>query len=294
MIVTDKVIAISGGCTVALGTFDGVHLGHRAVINAAREFGLPVVVVTSAQNPQSILGQVKKSRISSAECNDRIFADIGVSAVIRFDFEDIRSLSPDEYLDILVDQIGAKNIVFGFNFRFGRCASGDAQTAHDYCEKRGIGLKVCDEVCVEGDTVSSTRIRACIEAGDMQLAKRLLGRAYSVDFEVVHGDGRGRTMMIPTANQEFADDYVLPRFGVYASRTLIGGKTYASVTNIGVRPTFLSPVVLAETYVDGFDGSLYGEKPTVELTEFIRGERKFESIEQLRQQILLDIEKSKA
>ncbi len=293
MTTTDRIYRVDGGCTVALGTFDGVHLGHRRVIETAKQFGLPVVVVTTAQNPQGVLFSGNKRRIFSEKATDGIFESLGVDGIIRLDFNDIRDMEPQAYLDMLVDRLGAKNIVFGFNFRFGKGASGNADTVCKYGIQHNIGVKVCDAVTYEGETISSTRIRAAIEAGDMEAAAQMLGRNYSIDFTVVHGDARGREMGFPTANQVFGDDFSLPRFGVYASRVTVDSISYNAVTNVGVRPTFLSPVVLAETYIDGFEGDLYSKTVEVQLLKHLRDEKKFDSIDALTKQLFLDLEQAK-
>ncbi len=293
MIVTDKIYKVGGGCTVALGTFDGVHLGHRRVIETAKQFGLPVVVVTTAQNPQGVLFSGKKRRIFSEETANAIFADLGVDGLIRLDFNDIRNMEPQAYLDMLVGQLGAKNIVFGFNFRFGKGASGNADTVIEYATQHNTGVRVCDAVTFGDEAISSTRIRTAIEEGDMVSAAQMLGRDYSIDFPVVHGDARGRKMGFPTANQVFDEEYVLPRFGVYASKVTVGKVTYSAVTNVGIRPTFLSPVVLAETYLDGFEGDLYSKRVEVMLLKHLRDEIKFDSLDALKTQLSLDLQRSK-
>lgn len=293
MKITDKVYKADGGCTVALGTFDGVHLGHRRVIETAKQFGLPVVVVTTAQNPQGVLFSGKKRRIFSEETTNTIFESLGVDGIIRLDFNDIRNMEPQAYLDMLVGQLGAKNIVFGFNFRFGKGASGNADTVCEYGIQNNIGVKVCDAVTFGDEAISSTRIRAAIEEGDMVSAAQMLGRNYSIDFPVVHGDARGRKMGFPTANQMFDEEFVLPRFGVYASRVTVGSTTYNAVTNIGIRPTFISPVVLAETYLDGFEGDLYSKRVEVMLLRHLRDEKKFDCIDALTEQLTLDLEQAK-
>ena len=293
MRITDKIFRVDGGCTVALGTFDGVHLGHRRVIETAKQFALPVVVVTTAQNPQGVLFSGKKRRIFSENTTDAIFESLGVDGVIRLDFNDIRDMEPQAYLDMLVGQIGAKSIVFGFNFRFGKGASGNADTVIDYGMKNGIGVKVCDAVTFDGEAISSTRIRTAIEEGDMELAAQLLGRSFSIDFPIVHGDARGREIGLPTANQRFSADFVLPRFGVYASKVTVDSVNYNAVTNVGIRPTFLSPVALAETYIDGFEGDLYSRSVEVQLLKHLRDERKFDSIDALTEQLSFDLEQAK-
>ncbi len=294
MTVTNKIFKVEGGCTVALGTFDGVHLGHRRVIEKAKKFGLPVVVVTTSQNPQDVLsGGISKRRIFSEDKVNAIFEGLGVEAIIKLDFNDIKSMEPVAYLDMLTEKLGAENIVFGFNFRFGRGAVGNTVTALDYAVAHGMGIHVCEPVKLMDEPISSTRIRAALEKGNMMLAAQMLGCDYTIDLPVVHGDARGRTMGYPTANQIFGEEYTLPKFGVYASRTTVDGVTYTSVTNVGIRPTFLSDVALAETYIDGFCGDLYEKHIEVALVEHLRDEVKFNSLDELKAQLTLDLERAK-
>lgn len=293
MTVSNKPIFFPEGCVAALGTFDGVHEGHRQVLAAAGQAGFPVVVVTSAQNPQSVLGRQVKHRIFSSDRCDALFESLGVAAVIRFNFADIQPLSPTEYLDGLVTGMNAKGFACGFNFRFGKGAAGNADTLRDYGEKRGLSVFVTDPVLIGVEPVSSTRIRNAIAEGDMPLAEQLLGSPYRLDEPVIHGDARGRTLGFPTANQAFVNDAVLPKFGVYATRVTVDGITYAAVTNVGIRPTYRSPVVLAESYLVDYVGDLYGRRISVEFKLFLRPERRFSSPEELIEQMTQDLNRAK-
>ena len=274
----------SGGCIAALGTFDGVHHGHVAVINAAKEYNLPVVVVTSKQNPKQVLSG-KGGRILSASLCDSVFEQLGVSAVIRLDFAQIRDMQPNEYLDMLRDRLGAVGFVCGFNFKFGYKATGNVDVLSRYCNQNGLFFKACDSVDIDGAPVSSTRIRQAIAQGDMLTAKGLLGDFYRIDFEVSHGDARGRKLGFRTINQLYGEDFSLPRFGVYATVAVIDGKRYAAVTNVGTKPTFGINQVSAETHICGYNGDLYGLSPTVEFAQFIRDEIRFDSADKLIAQI---------
>ena len=286
MIVTDKLYN-GGECIAALGTFDGVHIGHCAVIKKAMEFGLPVIVVTSKQNPRQVLSGNNGRILSDALCDDA-FEKLGVQGVVRLDFEDIRNMTARDYLDMLCEKAGAVGFASGFNFRFGKGASGNADTLMEYAAEKGFKCSICDSVDIDGGTVSSTRIRDALSRGDISTANKLLGRSYAINFEVAHGDARGREMGFPTINQPFSDNYALPRFGVYASVVNLEGKRYPAVTNVGVKPTFNNDKVIAETHICGYKGDIYGERPVVELMAFIRPEAKFESVEALTDQIEKD------
>lgn len=288
MTVTDKLYN-TGGCIAALGTFDGVHIGHRAVIKKALGLGLPVVVVTSKQNPRQLISG-DSGRILSESLCDKAFEALGVSGVVRLDFEDIRGLSPESYLDMLCENLGAKGFASGYNFRFGKGASGNVDTLRSYTNERSLLCSVCESVELDGKAVSSTRIRQALQEGNIIAAQKLLGRPYSIDFEVVHGEKRGRQMGFPTINQPYPESFTLPRFGVYAAVAEIDGVRYPAVTNIGVKPTFGCDKVIAETNICGFEKEIYGKTPIITLVDFIRCETKFESVDELMMQIAKDKE----
>jgi len=281
VIVTDKLYN-SGNCIAALGTFDGVHIGHSEVIKTALQFGLPVVVVTSKQNPRG------SGRILSDTLCDQKFEQLGVSGVVRLDFEDIRNMSSTEYLDMLCNKLGAVGFASGFNFHFGKGAIGNADTLKEYARQNALKCAVCDSIDIDGQAVSSTRIRVALAEGDIDTVSKLLGRFYAIDFEVKHGAARGREMGFPTINQPYSDVYALPKFAVYASFTEINGKRYPAVTNVGIKPTFNGDAVIAETHICGYDDNIYGKKPIVHLVRFIRNEVKFDSTEHLIAQISKD------
>lgn len=286
--IVSHTLDISGGEYVAaLGTFDGVHIGHRGVIDAALRSGLPVAVVTSDVNPRAALGGCCGRILSPTLCDEEL-ERLGVSAVVRLDFNSIRSLAPEQYLDMLRDGLRAHGFVCGFNFRFGKNAVGTPATLSQYATAHDCFFSECAEVDIDGGAVSSSRIRDAIACGDMQAACRLLGRCYAIDFDVIHGDARGRTLGFPTANQVYGDEYIVPRHGVYASDVTVNGVVYRSVTNIGTRPTFCDGAVVAETHVIGADVNLYGKKIKVELLARLRDEIKFSSANDLIRQVERD------
>lgn len=284
MIVTDTPVALPGGCVAALGTFDGVHPGHRRVLADAAGGGLPVAVVTFAQHPQG-----KPRILSPARC-DELFERLGIAAVVRLDFAAVRDMAPEAFLDGLVTTMGAKGFACGYDFRFGKGAGGDAALLTAYCEARGLFCSVSEPVTAGGEPISSSRIREAIAAGELPAAEALLGSTYRVEGPVVHGDERGRLLGFPTLNQVLDGNFVLPRFGVYAARVTLGGVTYAAVTNVGMRPTFATAQPLAESHVMGFSGDVYGQNVSVELRRFLREERRFDSAEALIEQMKRDAE----
>lgn len=271
----------------ALGSFDGLHLGHRQVIgNTLSAPGLRPAVITFQQNPSVSLQKKPVPLLTTNEQKLALLEEMGVEVVYLLSFEQIRDMEPEDFVEALYRICRVRALSCGFNFRFGKNGRGDAGLLKELCREKGISLSVTPPVSVAGETVSSTRIRACLEQGDVQQAGQLLGRPFGYDFEVTHGRQLGRTWGTPTINQPFPQGYVLPRFGVYASLVEVEGQKYYGVTNIGVKPTVGSDCALSETWIPEFSGDLYGKKVPVELLDFIRPERKFDSLDQLKNEIL--------
>lgn len=276
-----------GELAAALGSFDGLHLGHRQVIgNTISAPGLRPAVITFQQNPSVSLQKKPVPLLTTNEQKLALLEEMGVEVVYLLPFDRIRDMEPEDFVEALYRVCRVRALSCGFNFRFGKNGRGDAGLLKELCRKKGIELSVTPPVSVAGETVSSTRIRACLEQGDVQQAGQLLGRPFGYDFEVTHGRQLGRTWGTPTINQPFPQGYVLPRFGVYASLVEVEGQKYYGVTNIGVKPTVGSDCALSETWIPEFSGDLYGKKVPVELLDFIRPERKFDSLDQLKNEIL--------
>lgn len=276
-----------GELAAALGSFDGLHLGHRQVIgNTLSAPGLRPAVITFQQNPSVSLQKKPVPLLTTNEQKLALLEEMGVEVVYLLPFEQIRDMEPEDFVEALYRVCRVRALSCGFNFRFGKNGRGDAGLLKELCREKGIELSVTPPVSVAGETVSSTRIRACLEQGDVQQAGQLLGRPFGYDFEVTHGRQLGRTWGTPTINQPFPQGYVLPRFGVYASLVEVEGQKYYGVTNIGVKPTVGSDCALSETWIPEFSGDLYGKKVPVELLDFIRPERKFDSLDQLKNEIL--------
>ncbi|WP_195984925.1 riboflavin biosynthesis protein RibF [Clostridium sp. D33t1_170424_F3] len=274
---------------VALGCFDGLHLGHQKVITAARGPGLTPSVLTFA-DPLGELGGKSGGQLATKRQKLRLFESLGVEQVYSLRFSAIRNLSPEQFVDeVLVRVCHAEKICCGFNFTFGYKGAGTAETLQTLCAPRGIGCEVVPAVEIAGEPVSSTRIRALVEAGEIERANRLLGRPFGFDFEVVRGRQLGRTLGTPTINQVFTQGFVLPRFGVYASLVRLNDGDYYGVTNVGVKPTVGADAPLSETWIPEYHGEdLYGENIQVELIGFIRPEVRFSGVEELQENILRD------
>lgn len=283
------------GTCVALGNFDGVHLGHSAILRRcaeeAKKEGAISLAWSFRRHPEHILkGNFSSGNILSSEDKEQIIKEIGIGRIVLEDFERVRNLSPGEFCQrILIEKLYARKVFCGFNFHFGKNGAGDADFLKSYLEPRGVKVYVAEPVVAEGDTVSSTRIRQLLTEGDMEQAARLLGRPYSIFFPVLHGKHLGTKIGFPTLNQAFPDEYVTPKKGVYAVRILFDGSVKYGVCNIGTRPTVEEEgSVLAETHIFDFSEDLYGKEVRVEFFKFLRPETKFSSLDQLKQQIEAD------
>lgn len=279
------------GSFVALGTFDGLHIGHKAVITAEKsQYERKIALMFRKHNADEV--KDAPCTLITPQHEREILFSWGVEPVY-VEFSEICEMSPEEFVDeILVDKFNAKSIACGFNYRFGKGAVGDVQTLMRLCLEREIKLTVVDKIEYKDEPVSSTRIREAVKNGDMRSATAMLGRYFSYDFEVLHGDERGRVLGSPTINQFFTPDFQVPEYGVYASFTDVEGKIYPSVTNVGVRPTIGNSEKRSETNIIGYHGDLYGQYPRVFLVEKIRGEKAFNSLDELRESIFADREKA--
>lgn len=279
--------AIPADAAIALGNFDGVHLGHRRLFDA-----LP------ADRPHAVFTFADLHRDGDLLCpldeRLKLIGESGIGYAIVADFDEMRDLTPAAFADFLTDGIGISCAVCGFNFTFGRGASGNADDLRSLLGARGVSVTVVDKVTVGEKTVSATAIRHALAIGDTDLARAMLGRPYSLTLPVVHGNGLGRKLGIPTLNQEIPADRAVPRYGVYAAAVTVNGKTESGICNIGLRPTVDGRTLCAETHIFGFDGDIYGESVKVELLRFIRDERKFPSVDALTGQIGEDIAAAKA
>ena len=274
MKVLQSPIFFENGCAAALGTFDGVHLGHQRVISVAVKSGFtPVVIMIMQKN--------RKKRIFSDELNFSFLAELGVDTVICLDLDEIRDMNPNEYLEMLYEKMNVRLFVCGENHRFGKGACGSFEDISRFCAQKGIVSEKCDTVTVNGVTASSTAIRQLISNGEMKAAYSLMGHCYAIDFSVIRGDGRGHEMGFPTINQQYGETYILPKFGVYAGVALVDDKEYPAVLNVGIRPTFLTDKPLAETHIIGYSGDLYDKKICVMFKEHIRNEKKFMSLDEI-------------
>jgi len=276
------------GSIVALGNFDGFHLGHQAVVGRAIQRGFherrPVIVATFDPHPvRYFKPDVPPFRLTTLDQREQLFAHAGADAMLVFEFNAqlAATTSTDFISEILARQIGAAGVVTGDDFTYGKGRTGSVEELREVGSQHGIVAEAVAPVLIDGERVSSGRIREALVEGDIGHATHLLTRDFTVEGVVQRGDARGRELGYPTANLELGD-YQRPKYGIYAVRvTLDDGTERPGVASLGVRPTFDPPRELLEAHLFVFDGDLYGQKIEVALHAYIREERKFDGIEPL-------------
>ncbi|PYI50416.1 bifunctional riboflavin kinase/FAD synthetase [Paenibacillus flagellatus] len=289
--------APDGGQVIAIGDFDGLHLGHREVVRRAVEsaakLGLPAAIMTFHPHPREVLGQdVYVRHITPLREKLALFAELGVDVtyVVRFD-PPFSRISPAQFVDEVLMPLRVNTVVVGFDFTFGYRGEGNPDVLCELASGR-FAVEVVRPFHLDGVKVSSTLIRDHLERGGAEKVAELLGRPYRVSGRVVHGKARGRLIGFPTANIELDEPYVVPANGVYAVRLYRDGRGHAGVMNIGTKPTFENDPSnrTLEAHLFDFSDSIYGETVQVELISYIRPERKFESVDELIAQIGRDAE----
>ena len=267
------------GRAMLLGGFDGLHVGHRKLLSCAKDSGLSVGVMT-------IVGGKDKSNLFTFAEREEIFKAAGVDFVFELPFAEIKDLAPTEFLQLLEEEFSPKLFVCGTDFRFGARAAGTAEM-----------LKQSTQVCVEviplvemdGEKVSSSYVKALLDAGDVIKVNALLTHPFFLVGQVYADRKVGRTIGFPTANILYPTDKYPLKIGVYESRVCVDGKTYKGITNYGARPTFADETVVTETYLDGFDGNLYGKTLKIEFIRYLRDVQKFNGVDALKTQLEEDL-----
>ena len=265
---------------IALGMFDGVHKGHTAVLMGAINSPYKSVAVTFSSIPFK-----KGGSIMSAEEKREKLLSLGIDEVRFLNFFEIKDLSPEAFLAYISQKNNIGKICCGFNYRFGKNAAGDTAFLNAWCKSRGIEFFDCPAFLSGDTTVSSTYIKSLIENGQIEEANRLLEHNFGFTSKVLNGDKRGRTIGFPTINQLYPETLIAPKYGVYQTKVTVNGKSYNGVTNIGFRPTYITDYISAETYILDFSGDIYGQEVKTELISFLREEKKFSSLEQLKNAI---------
>lgn len=290
------------GGIVALGNFDGFHLGHQAVVGAAikqaKDEGRPAIVATFDPHPmRHFHPDTAPFRLTSLDQREEMFGECGADAMLVFHFDgDLAGVSAQDFIaSLMCEHIGASGIVTGEDFSFGKGAKGNAAMLAELSARHGFSTRAIAPVAADGAPVSSSRIREALQAGDCETATALMTRPFAVRAVVQHGDKRGRTIGYPTANLAMGA-YLRPRFGIYAvtGRVLSTGEMLKGAANIGIRPTFDPPIELLEPYFFDFSGDLYGQEIEVAFHRFLRPEAKFDSLEALTEQMDKDCAEARA
>ena len=282
------------GIAVALGYFDGVHVGHRELIallvSEAKKRGLSPYVLTFADSISKTKNN--QSTLYTAEEKIRIFESLGAEGVIVTDFSSVSELSPERFVsEVLVKALGTELAISGYNFRFGKGASADSQRLSELMRGLGKDAVILDEQRIDGKPISATAIRQLIYDKRLDEATRMLGVPYSIEGKVEKGLGLGKAYGFPTVNIPLREDSPLST-GVYRTAVKIGKKLYTGITNIGKCPTVKEREVHSETLIADFDGDIYGENIRIYFLGYLRPDKRFDSIEELREQIYIDKEKS--
>ncbi|NLY66352.1 MAG: bifunctional riboflavin kinase/FAD synthetase [Tissierellia bacterium] len=283
---------------VALGNFDGIHIGHQYLLKSniekAKEENLKPSVLIFKNHTKTILKKDENFKIdilTSFEEKIQLLKELGIEIVYVMDFnEQIMKLSPELFVkNILLERLNAKLVTVGFDYRFGYKAQGDSNYLKELGKANGFVVNVIDPVYVEGEIVSSTIIRNLIINGYIEKANKLLGRNYCLIGTVIKGRSRGRKLGFPTANIRLNDRYVIPKTGVYKTFTYVDNSKFLSLTNIGYNPTFNEKNLKIETYILDFDEDIYDSIIKIEFMEFIRDDIKFNSVEELKNQMHKDV-----
>ncbi len=277
---------------LALGYFDGLHRAHTAVLKEAvrlSEDGLIPAVMLFDEHPKTVLTGETVPFLLQKEKRNEIIDVMGIKRLC-ISFSEIKDQAPQEFVEKIIAQYaGARAVVCGYNYRFGKNASGDVSVLKELCGRLDIKVIVCDRLLSQGEEISSTAIRKAVMGGEMEKAESMLGFPFGFSAEVFSGDKRGRLLGAPTINQYLPEGMAVPRFGVYASKVFFEGREYIGVTNIGSRPTFDGSSVRSETYIIDYSGDLYGKTVETRLFSFVRDEKKFDSADSLKKQISLDV-----
>lgn len=287
------------GTAIALGNFDGVHIGHqqliKKVINISKIKGLKSSVLLFKNHTRTLVDSNGPLLLSSYEQKNSLIENLGIDIIYTMPFnEEFRKLSPEEFFtNILIKKLNVRTIVVGVDYRFGYKASADSNVLLKLGEKFGVEVIIFNPIYFEGSVVSSTRIRECLLSGNIRKANKMLGRDYSIIGEVVRGKEIGHKLGFPTANIKPSINYVIPKNGVYSTETIVEDIRYLSATSVGYNPTFMENEIKIESHIIDFNDLIYNKTIELIFVEYLREEMKFNNIESLKKQILEDIKKVK-
>ncbi len=271
---------------IALGTFDGVHLGHRAVLDLPNDYKR--VAVTFIAPPKTEFSG-KKELITTTRDKCERLRKIGIDEICLLEFSKVKDMSAKDFLDFLNQKYAPSMISCGFNYRFGKNGGGNTEILKEYCKAKAIELKIHNCICYDSVPVSSTLIREMLACGKIEEANKLLTEPFSFTAEIINGDKRGRTIGFPTINQKYPEELVKIKFGVYKTLVEFDGEKYTGITDIGIRPTYESDYVISETHILDFSGDIYGKEVKITPLSFLREEKKFLTLQELKNQIDADL-----
>lgn len=282
--------------SVTFGKFDGIHLGHQELIRTVvADHRFKSVLFTFDLNPITLFSKKEIKLLDTSE--ERIFSlgQYPLDYVIDYEFTtEVANMKAEDFIkDVILNKLCAKRIVVGSDFRFGKNREGDVNLLERKSKECGYELVVVPKIERYGEEVSSTRIRKSLKEGNLKLVNELLGRPFSVMGEIIHGRKLGHTVGMPTINQKPSEMKLLPPFGVYATETILKGKVYKGISNVGTKPTIGEDFIGVETWLFDFAEDVYGEIAKVYLLEMIRPEMKFPSLEALKEQVKFDVEKAR-
>ncbi len=285
---------------LTIGVFDGLHRGHQTILRrlvaGAQAHGAPAILLTFDPHPAQVLTGQPIPLLTTPEERAELAASLGVDVVITHPFDrDLAQMSARDFMALLVRLLGVRHLVVGYDFALGRHRQGNVPHLIELGREFGYTVEVVDVVTASEGVISSTEIRKHIAAGDVETAANLLGRPYTLSGTVIHGDGRGRRIHLPTANLACPPTKLIPANGIYACRARLGSDLYAAATSIGTNPTFTPSrqAVSVEAYLLDFDRTIYGETLTLEFIARLRDERRYNSVDELLAQIHLDIEQTR-
>lgn len=296
MIIIDEnsKISLQKSSFIALGSFDGLHLGHLSLINKtlelAKKNSCSSMVFTFKNHPLTVVNKDKAPKLLlDNRTKLEILEELGIDIACLVNFnENFMKIEPEAFIEMLLNKYNAKGIVVGFNYRFGYKNKGDINLLKALSEKHGFELHIMGALMNEENIISSTKIRNLLIDGDLNGANALLTRPYILRGTVVQGKQLGRTLGFPTANTEVDSSSVLPKIGVYYTNTVYKSKLYKSITSIGYNPTVNGKNITIETYILNFNKNIYGDELKVYFLERIRNEEKFNSLKELQQQLISD------
>lgn len=281
---------------IALGFFDGVHIAHRKIISFAVDYAkknnLSPIALSFDASPMELLSDYKVKYLTTNEEKKNIIKSLGADTEFLPLSKELLSMEAETFVkEILVDKYNIKYAVCGYNYRFGKNGKGDTKLLQKLGKQYGFEVRVCDCETLLGESVSSSRIRGLISNGNIESVNELLGRNFSLSGIVCEGKQLGRKLGFPTANVFFSEHTVIPKNGVYKTLVTVENDTYTAITNTGINPTVGGEELRTETYIPDFNRDIYGKEIKIEFLSFIREEKKFGSIEELKSQIKRDIDR---